>query len=161
LSKRNRLWEKQHQSRKVVYRGVDPKLSLKVKSIAGDLCLPDGQVACTILEFALRSYEQGDVDLHPRVIPYRTRRTLFADSDATRLMPSRKRKRSISLWKVITTWRGFSPELKGELSALASPNGLNVPVGELITVLLRFGLAAYDHGLIRLDPLEDDAALRN
>src|SRR5690606_38186799 len=75
--KRNRHWEKQHQSHKAVYRGVDPKLSLQVKSIAGDLCVPEGEVARAIIEHALRCYERGDLDLNPRPNPYRLRMTLF------------------------------------------------------------------------------------
>jgi hypothetical protein len=73
--KRNRQWEKQQQSRKVVYRGIDPKLALKVKAIADDLLVPAGEVACAVLEYALRSYERGDFDLHPRPNPERMRMT--------------------------------------------------------------------------------------
>ena len=156
--KRNRQWEKEHQSHKVVYRGVDPKLSLKVKTIAGDLCVPAGEVACAVIEYALRGYEQGDVDLHPRPNPLRMRMTLFPSSDSARSYdrPARtaKRKQPESLWRVITTWRGFPPELKRELAALASEDGLNVPIGELITALLRFGLRAYDNGLLNLEPVQ-------
>ncbi len=82
--KRNRQWEKEHQSHKVVYRGVDPKLALKVKSIAGDLLVPSGEVARAVIEYALRGYEQGDLDLHPRPNPYRMRMTLFPSSDSAR-----------------------------------------------------------------------------
>ncbi|MBK8821866.1 MAG: hypothetical protein IPN58_04430 [Anaerolineales bacterium] len=82
--KRNRQWEKEHQSHKVVYRGVDPKLSLKVKSIAGDLLVPSGEVARAVIEYALRGYEQGDLDLHPRPNPLRMRMTLFPSSDSAR-----------------------------------------------------------------------------
>ena len=64
------------------------------------------------------------------------------------------RKASEALWKVITTWRCFPPELKRELATLASDDGLNVPIGELITALLRFGLKAYDNGLLKLDPIQ-------
>ena len=159
--KRNRQWEKKHQSRKVVYRGVDPKLSLKVKAIAGDLFVPTGEVARAVIEHALRAYEQGDLDLHPRLNPYRMRMTLFQTSDSTRsydkpMKPARtaKRKQPETLWRVITTWRGFPPELKKELAALASEDGLNVPIGELITALLRFGLKAYDSGLLNLKPVQ-------
>ena len=74
--KRNRQWEKQQQSRKVVYRGIDPKLALKVKAIADDLLVPSGEVACVVLDYALRSYERGDFDLHPRPNPERMRMTL-------------------------------------------------------------------------------------
>ena len=156
--KRNRQWEKQHQSHKVVYRGVDPKLALQVKSIAAELLVPEGEVARAVIEYALRGYEQGDLDLHPRPNPYRIRMTLFPASDSTGSYDSpvkpAKRKQTQALWRVITTWRGFHPELKRELAALASDDGLNVPVGELITALLRFGLKAYNNGLLTLDPVQ-------
>ncbi len=156
--KRNRQWEKEHQSHKVVYRGVDPKLSLKVKTIADDLHVLSGEVARAVIEYALRGYEQGDLDLYPRPNPDRMRMTLFPTSDSARSYdrPKRlsKRKQPESLWRVITTWRGFPPELKKELSALASDDGLNVPIGELITALLRFGLKAYDSGLLNLEPVQ-------
>lgn len=156
--KRNRQWEREHLSHKVVYRGVDPKLSLKVKSIASDLFVPAGEVARAVIEYSLRAYEQGDLDLHPRLNPDRLRMTLFPTSDSARSYdrPTRsaKRKQPEALWRVITTWRGFPPELKKELAALAAEDGLNVPIGELITALLRFGLRAYDSGLLNLDPVQ-------
>jgi len=156
--KRNRQWEKQNQNHKAVYRGVDPKLALQVKSIAGDLFVPEGEVARSVIEYALRGYEQGDLDLHPRPNPYRMRMTLFPASDSTRShdrpMKPAKRKHTEALWRVITTWRGFPPELKRELAALASDDGLNVPVGELITALLRFGLKAYETGALILEPVQ-------
>ena len=154
--KRNRQWEKGQQSRKVVYRGIDPKLALKVKAIADDLLVPSGEVACVVLDYALRSYERGDFDLHPRPNPERMRMTLFPRSDSShsfnRPQRTAKHKRPEALWRVITTWRGFSPELKQELAALASDDGLHVPIGELITALLRFGLKAYETGLLKLEP---------
>ena len=154
--KRNRHWEKQHQSHKAVYRGVDPKLSLQVKSIAGDLCVPEGEVARAVIEHALRCYERGELDLNPRPNPYRMRMTLFPTHDYLP-MPARSKgakQKPEALWRVITTWRGFSPELKRELSALASDDGLNVPVGELITALLRFGLKEYQHKRLKLTPVQ-------
>ena len=154
--KRNRQWEKPQQSRKVVYRGIDPKLALKVKAIADDLQVPTGEVACVVLEYALRCYEGGDFDLYPRPNPERMRMTLFPkDKSAHSINRSQRtsqQKRTEALWRVITTWRGFSPELKQELAALASEDGLHVPIGELITALLRFGLRAYETGLLKLEP---------
>ena len=154
--KRNRHWEKQHQSHKAVYRGVDPKLSLQVKSIASDLCVPEGEVARAILEHALRCYERGELDLNPRPNPYRLRMTLFPphDSMPTTIRSKNSKQKPEVLWRVITTWRGFPPELKRELSALASEDGLNVPVGELITALLRFGLKEYQHKRLTLTPVQ-------
>lgn len=156
--KRSRRWEKEHQSQKAVYRGIDPKLALMVKSIAGDLDVPTGEVARVLIEFALRAYAEGDLDLNPRPNPHRMRMTLFLTSDSARssALPVRspKQKQPEALWKFVTTWRGFPPELKRGLAALASEDGLNVPVGELITALLRFGLKAYNYGLVSLEPVQ-------
>ena len=154
--KRNRQWEKCHQNQKAVYRGVDPKLALKVKSIAGDLLVPSGEVACAVIEYALRGYALGELDIDPRPNPYRMRLTLFPASTLSSARSS-KQKQPEALWRVITTWRGFPPELKKELAALASNDGLNVPVGELITALLRYGLKAYDLGLLNLEPAQKAA----
>lgn len=149
---RNRQWERTHQDQKVTYRGVEPKLALKVKNIAGDLCVPEGEVARAVIEHALRAYERGELDLYPRLDPNRMRMTLYPSSDSARFSNNPKKpKHHKAGWRVITTWRGFPPALKGELSALASDAGLNVPVGELITTLLRYGLHAYENGLLRLE----------
>ncbi|MEW6403462.1 MAG: hypothetical protein AB1649_16825 [Chloroflexota bacterium] len=149
---RNRQWEREHQNRKVTYRGVDPKLALKVKNIAGDLSVPEGEVARAVINHALRAYERGELDLYPKPDPERMRMTLYPASDSARFSNRpKKSKHHKGGWRVITTWRGFPPELKGELSALASDAGLNVPIGELITALLRYGLQAYERGLLKLE----------
>ena len=156
--KRDRRWEKEHQSRKAVYRGVDPKLALRVKSIAAELFVPEGEVARRILEYAMRAYEEGDLDLLPRPNPLRMRMTLYPSLQVSRGYPmkskSKARKSPEASWRVITTWRSFSPELKRTISALASEEGLNVPVGELVTALLRYGLRAHEAGLLKLEPVE-------
>jgi hypothetical protein len=154
--RRNRQWERRHQGSKVVYRGVDPKLALKVKEIAGELNVPEGEVARAVIEFALREYQEGGLDLVPRPNPSRMRMTLFPVSTRSLEPPAKtkKQKPPEQLWRVITTWRGFPPELKKELAELASDDGLNVPVGELITALLRFGLKAYAYGLLNLQPVQ-------
>jgi hypothetical protein len=159
--RRNRHWEKEHLSRKVVYRGVDPKLALRVKEIAGDIYVTEGEVARFLLEYALRAYAEGELDLIPYPNPNRMRMTLFPVVEPPQRadLPYRprktKRKKSIGAsWKVITTWRGFPPELKSEISDLASEAGLDVPVGELVTALLRFSLKSYEYGLLKLEPVE-------
>jgi hypothetical protein len=151
---RNRQWERTHQNQKVTYRGVEPKLAWMVKGIAGDLHVPEGEVARAVIEYALRAYERGELDLYPRPDPSRMRMTLFPVSDSVRF-PShpKKSKHPKGGWRVITTWRGFPPALKGELSALASDAGLNVPIGELISTLLRYGLHAYESGLLKLEAI--------
>ena len=161
--KRNRQWEKQHQSHKAVYRGVDPKLALKVKNLAADLLVPEGEVARRILEYSLRAYEEGDLDLLPRPNPMRMRMTLYPSSPLSREYPmkskSKANKPTEASWRVITTWRSFSPELKRTISNLASEEGLNVPVGELVSALLRYGLKMHDAGLLKLEPVEKATVL--
>ena len=159
--KRNRRWEKEHNSCKVVYRGVDPKLALRVKKIAGEFEVPAGEVARFLLEYGMRAYNEGNLDLVPYPNPNRMRFTLFpVDEPPQRADLSYKprktrRKKSIGAsWRVITTWRNFSPELKEEISDLASEAGLDVPVGELVTALLRFSLTAYEIGLIVFNPVQ-------
>ena len=159
--KRNRHWEKEHNSRKVVYRGVDPKLALRIKEIAGEFAVPEGEVARFLLEYGMRAYHEGDLDLIPHPNPDRMRMTLFPVEEPMQranlsYKPRKpKRKKSIGAsWKVITTWRNFSPELKEEISDLASEAGLDVPVGELVTALLRFSLTAYELSLLVFRPVQ-------
>lgn len=152
---RSRQWEKEHLSHKVVYRGVDPTLALSVRSLAADLQVPGGEVARALIECALRAYARGDLNLDPRPNPQRLRMTLFPTADSPALSPATipsRRKSVQTSWRVIVTWRGFPPELKQELAALAGEEGLNVPLGELITALLRFGLQAHQIGLLPLTP---------
>ena len=158
--KRNRHWEKEHNSRKVVYRGVDPKLALRVKELAGEYEVREGEVARFLLEYALRAYHEGDLDLVPYPNPNRIRMTLFPTDEPPQRAnlsytprKTKRKKSGIPSWKVITTWRNFSPALKGEISDLASEAGLDVPVGELVTALLRFSLRALEYGLLKLEPV--------
>ena len=160
--KHNRHWEKEHLNNKAVYRGVDPKLALRVKTIAADLLVPSGEVARAVIEFALRAYEAGELSLHPRPNPYRLRMTLFPVSDSADSMKQSKRsnktKPPAALWRVITTWRNFPYELKEQLATLACEDELHVPIGELITALLRFGLNAYDRGRLTLRAIQKTGA---
>jgi hypothetical protein len=161
--KRSRRWERQHQDEKVVYRGVDSKLVRSVKALSTKLRVPQGQVARAILEYALRRYEDGFMDLHPRPNPMRMRNTLFPSPTHSRRInmkqKSKIRKQPNTSWRNITTWRNFSPELKRTLSALASEEALNVPVGELVTALLRYGLQAHQAGFLNLEPTEKATVL--
>ena len=161
--RRNRGWEKSHQSQKVVYRGVDPKLTLRIKSIAKEMNIREGELARFFLVYALRAYGNGELDLTPYPNPERLRMTLFPSrnqdyqqnkkSSSTR--KTRRKKANSPIWKVITTWRNFSPEVKREISDLASEAGLGVPVGELVTALLHFSLNAYEKGLLKLEPVAE------
>ncbi len=153
---RNRNWERIHQDGKVVYRGVDPELALQVKAVADRLNVRTGEVARAILEYALRAYAEGDLSLQARPDPERLRMTLYPSPSPSKrhhiLGASGHRKIKGPAWRVITTWRGFPPELKAEIAALASSDGLDVPIGQLVSSLLRYGLKAYEGGVLKLKP---------
>lgn len=155
---RNRDWERRHLGQKVVYRGVDPKLALRVREISEEINVRSGEVARFLLEYALSEYEAGHLILTPRPNPARMRMTLFPKETASRTMKAsgskkRTKKKEQPAWKVITTWRGFSPELKERISDLASYVELDVPVGELVSAFLRFSLDAHDQGYLKLEPV--------
>lgn len=156
---RNRKWEKAAYQNKAVYRGVDPHLALRVKEIAGDLLVNSGEVARILLEYALRAYAECELELNPRPHPERSHWTLYPTetiSERRSRGGSRRKpkKQTESRWKVLTTWRGFPVALKNEIAALACEDGLNVPVGELVSALLRFSLKAYEYGLLKLEPVQ-------
>ncbi len=154
---RDRAWERKHQDRKAVYRGVDPKAALRVKQIAADLNVPTGEVARALLEYGLDAYSRGDLNLAPRPNPARLRMTLFPSEGAPvrKVRISGKRKPiQEERWRVITTWRNFSSELKDEIAVLASGQGLDVPVGELVSAFLQYALKAYDGGDLEFQPVE-------
>jgi hypothetical protein len=161
--RRNRDWERRHQNQKVVYRGVDPRLTLRVKTIAKEINVREGEVARFFLEYGLHAYGTGKLDLTPYPNPERLRMTLFPSTNqytqqekkSSSTRKTRKKKMNIPFWKVITTWRNFSPEVKKEISDLASEAGLGVPVGELVTALLRFSLKAYEKDLFKLEPVAE------
>jgi len=163
LPQRSRCWERNHLDEKVVYRGIDPSYVREVQRLASDLRVPQGEVACSILEYALHRFEEGFLDLIPRPNPNRMRMTLHPPKQIHRKNPMKQRSKSTNQpqasWRNIATWRNFSPELKRTLSALASEDALNVPVGELVNALLRYGLQAHKAGLLRLEPVEQATVL--
>ena len=153
--RRNRHWEKEHTAARSSIAVWIPSWPCGSRKSPETSEVPEGEVARFLLEYALRAYAEGDLDLIPHPNPNRMRMTLFpVDEPPQRAdLPYKprktKRKKSIGAsWKVITTWRGFPPELKSEISDLASEAGLDVPVGELVTALLRFSLKAYEYGLL-------------
>src|SRR5512141_533861 len=81
---RSRRWEQQHQAEKVVYRGLDHKFVQQVRRLAAELLVPQGEVARSILEYSLRRYEAGFLELVPRPNPMRLRMTLYPSAPTNR-----------------------------------------------------------------------------
>ena len=156
IRQRDRAWERRHLNKKVVYRGIDPYAALRVREIADELNVPTGEVARALLEYGLDAYSHGEMDLTPRPNPARLRMTLYPSDDVPVQKTGRKSKRETTpeqRWRVITTWRNFSPELKHEIGVLASDEGLDVPVGELVSAFLQYALKVYDAGNLELQPV--------
>lgn len=154
--RRSRRWENRHRHEKAVYRGLDPQLVREVQRLASSLAVPQGEVARFILEYALRQYEEGFLNLVSRPNPMRTRMTLYPISRKASMNRRLKTSaRAEPSWRHITTWRNFSPELKRVITALASREALNVPTGELVNALLHYGLQAHRAGLLKLEPAEE------
>ena len=156
--RRSRRWEQKHQEEKVVYRGLDLNFVRQIQQLASNLLVPQGEVARSILEYSLHRYEQGFLNLVTRPNPLRMRKTLYPLSPTSRKNQMKRKSKTTTRpepsWRNITTWRNFSPELKRTISALASEDALNVPVGELVNALLRYGLQAHRAGLLKLEPVE-------
>jgi hypothetical protein len=154
---RKRDWERDHQNKKVVYRGVDPQAALRVRQLAEELRVPIGEVARALLEYGLDAYSRGNLNLDPRPNPERLRMTLFPKRTASKQKIGKAGQKKISKeasWRVVTTWRNFSAELKDEIGVLASEKGLDIPVGELVSAFLQYALKAYDNGELILQPVE-------
>ncbi|MBT7711886.1 MAG: hypothetical protein HN745_09200 [Deltaproteobacteria bacterium] len=154
---RGRGWEKNHQGEKVVYRGVDPRAALQVRQIAEELQVPIGEVARVLLEYGLTAYSRGDLNFSPRPNPARLRMTLYPTENTPARKVRKAGKRKVAKeesWRVVTTWRNFSLELKNEIGMLASEKGLDVPVGELVSAFLQYALKAYEDGELALNPVE-------
>ena len=154
---RKRTWERKHQHEKVVYRGITPQAVLQVSQIANELQVPTGEVARVLLEYGLDAYSRGDLNLDPRPNPARLRMTLFPSQTRPTKKVRKIDKRKViaeKSWRIITTWRNFSPELKHEIAVLASEKGLDVPVGELVSAFLNYSLNAYECGDLALKPVE-------
>jgi hypothetical protein len=155
--RRKRDWERAHQNEKVVYRGVDPQAALQVRQLAEELHVPMGEAARALLEYGLDAYSRGNLNLAPRPNPERLRMTLFPKGVAVKRKAGRKGKRKgakEASWRVVTTWRNFSAELKDEIGVLASDEGLDIPVGELVSVFLQYAFKAYSSGELVLQPVE-------
>lgn len=155
---RSRGWERQHRDEKVVYRGIDLQFVREIQRLAAALHVPQGEVARSILEYSLHRYEEGFLNLVPRPNPMRMRMTLYPVPPALRKNPVKRKPKTSAppdpSWHSITTWRNFSPELKRAIAELASRDALNVPTGELVNALLRYGLQAHRAGFLKLEPVK-------
>jgi hypothetical protein len=173
--KRNRDWDRAHQSEKITYRGIPQSNQDAVNELAESLGVPRDELVRAIFEFALLKVQIGALTIQPH--PKAQRMTLFPekghpskDGPGTNSYrewlsqafpkPSTKQisrstkhhtreQKPKERWEVRATYR--LPEvLKAQVKALADEH--YVPVGEIALLFLDYGLGAYHSGELALTP---------
>jgi hypothetical protein len=168
---RNRQWERQPENRPMLIRGIPPVLRASVKEIAAVLNVRIDDVARAFLEFGLKCYRSGEIQIQPVLSD--GRRTLFPSPDAgwgRNILPGwyekvwdqqppqkgvRSKRQSNSTrdkpWKWQASYRGIPEEIQAEIRQIRISK--EVPLGEIATMLLGHALEAYKTGRLVLNPL--------
>ena len=157
-AKRNRNWEKAHRP----YRYVNVPLELReqILALAEHLTVTADEVARALLEYGMECVDEEKLQLQTRPNPLGRKMTLFPRGqakgwqeakDSSKEIPNRRRRNPNREKKVhpAVSYR-FSKRLHDDLCGLAME--LDVPVGEMVSFLLRRGLDAYRSGKLSLKP---------
>ena len=173
--KRNREWDRAHQSKKITYRGIPQSVQDAINDLAESLGVPRDELVRAIFEFALSKFEAGALMIQP--YPKAQRMTLFPEKGhpnkdragtnsyrewINQAFPKPSTKQISRLpkhhtrepkpkerWEVRATYR--LPEImRAQVKALANEN--YVPVGEIAFLFLDYGLQAYHSGELALTP---------
>lgn len=171
---RNRTWEKANRAK--TFRSVPEEVSAKVVAIAEQLGVTADEVARAFLEYGLYCMERETLTVQPKIKGMRM--TLYPlDNGWTKqhgwledgwnpapkaVNPSKsKRKQKAEeprLWTSRVAYR-LPDELVKRLKERADRH--NVPVGELVGLLLKHGANRYEQGILRLTPYpKQDAQAR-
>ena len=157
-AKRNRGWEKAHRS----YRYVNVPLEVRedVLALAEHLRVPAGDVAHAFFEYGFDCVDEGKLSLTAQPNPLGRKMTLFPQKQvgaweeaegSQRDIPTRRKKRVERNQKSVPAVSYRIPHgVHMDLCSLATD--LAVPVGEVVTHLLRHGLKSYRAGRLKLTP---------
>mgnify|MGYP000088412534 CR=1 FL=1 len=171
---RNRTWEKANRAK--TFRSVPEEVSARVVAIADQLGVTADEVARAFLEYGLFCMERETLTIQPKVKG--TRMTLYPlDSGWTKqngwveegwnpvpkaVSPSKSKRRQKGeeprLWASRVAYR-LPDELVKQVKEKA--DRYNVPVGELVGLLLKHSANRYEQGVLRLTPYpKQDAQAR-
>lgn len=171
---RNRTWEKAHRAR--TFRSVPEEVSARVVAIADQLGVTADEVARAFLEYGLYCMERETLTVQPKIKG--TRMTLYPlDSGWTKQHGWLEEgwnpiPKVVNLSKSKRKHKGEEPRLWASRVAYRLPDELvkqlkekadrhNVPVGELVGLLLKHGENRYEQGILRLTPYpKQDAQAR-
>ncbi len=157
-AKRNRQWEKAHRP----YRYVNVPLEVReeVLALAEHLHVPAGDVAHAFFEYGLDCVDEGKLQLTAQPNPLGRKMTLFpqkqvgAWNEATgpqQDIPVRRKRKVERKQKSVPAVSYRIPHgVHMDLCSLSTD--LAVPVGEVVTHLLRHGLKSYRVGRLKLTP---------
>lgn len=171
---RNRAWEKVHRAK--TFRSVPEEVSARVLAIADQVGVTADEVARAFLEYGLFCMERETLTIQPKIKG--TRMTLYPlDSGWTKqngwveegwnpvpkaVSPSKSKRKQKGeeprLWARWVAYR-LPDELVKQVKEKA--DRYNVPVGELVGLLLKHSADRYEQGVLRLTPYpKQDAQAR-
>ncbi|WP_322793578.1 hypothetical protein [Bellilinea sp.] len=163
---RNRAWEKEHRAK--TFRGVPEEVSDKVVAIADQLGVTADEVARAFMEYGLYCMERETLTVQPKIKG--ARMTLYpldsgwtqqhgwvedgwnpAPKAIAQVETRRKKKeqKEPPLWAYRASYR-LPGDLIQKIKEKAESH--HIPVGELVTLLLKHSTSRYEAGVLRLIP---------
>ncbi len=157
--KRGREWEKEHRA--YSYRGVPRDLQLAVAQVAESLQVTVDEVARYFILQALTDYQNGQLTIAPRLRA--AKMTLFPingwgdvrwEDAASNRAAGRRAKKSRKAegpkaWETFAHYR-LAPEEHEAVRQVAY--NVTVPIGEVVTFFLSYGMHEYQAGRLELIP---------
>ena len=145
---RSRVWDRENPNH--AFRGINPELADKVKSIAQKLEVTQSDVARALIEDGLKQYWNGYFRFNPTL--ENGRRTLFPHD----LSKKRNENRATRLkgkggpyWKKLVSYR-ILEENYGTIKVLA--NQFDLPLGEIVNQLFTISIKRFEKGDLHLSP---------
>jgi len=151
---RKREWEKMNPAK--TYRGVPRDIRNRIVEIATNLNVRADDVARAFFEYGLQCIQYGSLRLDD-ARPKGLRMTLYpfsgagwAENNWSPQQPKIKKEKrdSKSNWKEVANYR-IPIELHKRIKELA---GEVIPLGEVVTILLKNGIEGYENGQLVLLP---------
>lgn len=157
-AKRNRKWEKEHRPYR--YVNVPTELREQVLALAEHLGVTADEVARAFIEYGIECVDDEKLKLRAQPNPYGRKMTLFPKesakgwyetNDALKEIPARKKKRTKQAKRVYPAVSYRLPEkVHDDICGFAMD--LDVPLGDIVTFLLQYGIEAYRSGKLSLEP---------
>jgi hypothetical protein len=162
--KRNRGWEKEHHTHS--YRGVPQEIHNQVVALADYLQVTTDEIVQVFVQYGLSCLDRDILTLSPR--PKARRMTLFPlpngwgeqvgwsegggwdpKSQEIPLSPRKPSRTKQIGWERVVTYR-ISDDADNSVSHIAAQHTL--PVGEIVTLFLKYGFESYKSGRLKLTP---------